>query len=145
MMKALLCLSVLLVIFTVSDVMALDLKPGKYEITTSAKMTGMPEGMAMGGSMPPMTATQCITEQNPVPSSSSANSGPCKVTNVKIKGNTATYNMECSQGGQTAVSKGKMSYHGDSFEGTTVMEMGPEAGGMSITSTIKAKRIGPCK
>lgn len=116
----------------------LDLNPGLYEITVKVKMAGMP------GEMPPQTSTQCITKQDPVPTSSAGAQG-CNITDMKTEGNTVFYTMECVQQGMKIQSKGKTTYSGDSFEGTTETNMGPSAGNMTMTTTITGKRIGECK
>lgn len=122
--------------------MALNMKPGKYEITTSMKMAGMPAGMS--AAMPGITITECMTEQEPVPTNTSAQADGCKVINMKTTKDTVTFSMECKQDGTTVKSTGSMTYHGDSFEGSTQMDMGGAAGGMSMTTVVKGKRIGPC-
>ena len=100
----------------------LDLKPGKYEITSKVEMGGMP------GAMPSQTTTQCLTESTPVPNGSAAAQG-CKITDMKTKGNRVTYTMECDQQGMKVKSTGEIIYKGESFEGTSTMKMGPSAGG----------------
>lgn len=114
-----------------------DLKPGKYEITVKAEMPGMP------GAMPPQTMTQCLTEKNPVPNGAAGAQG-CKIKNMKTEGNTVTYTMTCQQQGMAIDTSGTITYSGDTFEGTSQTKMGPAAGGMTITTYIKGKRIGKC-
>jgi hypothetical protein len=116
----------------------LDVNPGKYEITTKVEMPAMP------GGTPPQTTIQCLNEQHPVPDSSVGAHG-CKMTDMKTTGNTVTYTMECNQQGMQTMSTGEITYKGDSFEGTTETDMGPAAGGMTITTVVKGKRIGKCE
>lgn len=131
--------SMLCVALMALPVWALDLKPGKYEITATStmEMPGMPGGMP---GMPAQTMTQCITEQDPVPASSADAQG-CNVTEMKTEGNTLTYTMTCEQQGQTITSSGNMTYKGNAFEGTNKTNAGQ---GMVMTTTIKGKRIGKC-
>ena len=138
MLKKICTLSVLCMLLAALPVWGLDLEPGKYEITAKVEMPGMP------GGMPPQTMTQCLNEQNPVPDSSADSQG-CKITDMKTRGNTVTYTMECNQEGMKTKITGEMTYHGDSFEGTTQMNMGPTAGNMTVTTVIKGKRIGECE
>ena len=114
-----------------------DLKPGKYEITAKVEMPGMP------GVMPPQTMIQCLDKQDPVPTSSADAQG-CKMIDMDITGNTVTYTMECNQQGTKIQSKGKITYSGTSFQGSTKTIMGPAAGGLTIKTEIKGKRIGSC-
>ena len=71
----------------------LNLKEGRYEITSTVKMSGMPM------QPPPTTITECVTQQDPVPNQQ-ADSGNCRITDMKTTGNTVTWEMECDQQGQ---------------------------------------------
>lgn len=115
----------------------LDLQPGKYKISTKVNMPGM------SGGMPSQTMTQCLTEQEPVPNASADAKG-CKIKNMQTRSNTVTYTIVCDQQGMKMESTGRITYSGDLFEGTTQTKMGPEAGGMTITTNIKGQRIGDC-
>lgn len=130
-------LSIVSSILIALPAMGLDLKPGKYQITSKVDMAGMP------GGMPPQTITQCLTENNPVPNGSAASQG-CKITDMHTKGNKVTYSMECDQQGMKVKSNGAIIYKGNSFEGTSTMKMGPSAGGMTITTKTTGKWVGTC-
>ncbi|MBU0485060.1 MAG: DUF3617 domain-containing protein [Proteobacteria bacterium] len=119
-------------------VWGLDFKPGLYEITSKVEMPGMP-----AGAIPAQTITQCMTEQDPVPSKN-AGGEECKVTDMKQSGNSMTWKMKCDQQ-EDMISEGKMTYNGDSFSGTITTMMGPKAGNMTIVTRISGKRIGDCK
>jgi len=138
MLKKVFLFSILCLLLTAIQSWGLDLTPGKYEITTKVEMKGVTSGM------PAQTMTQCITEQDPVPVGS-ANAQGCKITDMKTKGNTVTYTMECEQQGMKTKTTGEMTYKGDTFEGTSKTEMGPAAGGMTVTTKISGKRIGKCE
>ena len=117
----------------------LDFKPGMYKITSTVKMPGMP-----AGSVPPQAITQCLTEQDPVPNKD-ASGQTCKIKDMKQDGNTITWKMECDQQGQKMTSDGQIIYSGDSFEGTTTTNMGPQAGNMTIKTVVTGNRIGDCQ
>jgi hypothetical protein len=138
MLKKICTLSVLGLLIAALPVWGLDLKPGKYEITAKVEIPGMP------GGTPPQTMTQCLNEQNPVPDSSAGAQG-CKITDMKTTGDTVTYTMECNQQGTQTKSTGKITYKGGSFEGTSETNMGPAAGGMTVTTVVKGKRIDKCE
>ena len=138
MLKKICTFSILCILLAALPAWGLDLQPGKYEITAKVDMPGM------SGGMPPQTTVQCLNEQNLVPDSSVGAQG-CKITDMKTKGNTVTYTMECDQQGMKIKSTGEITYKGDSFEGTTKTSMGPAAGGMTVTTVIKGKRIGKCE
>ena len=132
------CIVVSVMIMSVSLLWALNIKEGQYQITSEVEMQGMPS------SMPPVTSTQCITQQDFVPVDPN-NSQDCKIIDMQTKGNKVNWTMECSQQGNTLKATGTMTFHGDWFEGVTNMKMGPEAGNMMITTRMKGKYIGPCK
>lgn len=122
----------------VTQVWGADFQEGRYEITSTVKMPGMPM------QPPPTTITECLTPQDPVPNQSAADAN-CKILDMKTQGNTVTWKMECNQQGQEMKSSGKMVYHGDRFEGTVDTVMGAQAGNMEMTTTINGKRIGACE
>ena len=119
-----------------SPAWALDFEPGMYEITSTMEVPGMP--MAM----PPQTVRQCMTKEDPVPPASGEESGHCKMGDVKIDGNTVTWNVVCEQDGQRSVTRGKTIYYGDRFEGTITSDTQAD---MSVTVRISGKRIGACR
>ncbi len=128
----------ILMAFLAPNAWALDLQDGKYEITSKVEMPGMPM------QVPTVTVTQCLTQQDPVPDQSTGDQ-ECKTIDMKTEGETVTWKMECTQRGQTMQSTGKFVYHGDRFEGTIRMVMGPQAGNMTITTVVLGRRIGACE
>ena len=116
----------------------LDLNEGRYEITSKVEMKGMPT------EMPPVTITQCLTQQDPVPDQTAGNQ-QCRITDMKTRGNTVTWEMTCDQQGQKMKANGEMTYLGDKFQGTITTEMGPQAGNMVMTTHVSGRRIGPCQ
>lgn len=138
MLKKVFLFSILSLLLAVMPSWGLDMNPGKYEITAKVEMKGMT------GGIPPQSTTQCITKQDPVPAGS-ANARGCQIIDMKTKGNTVFYTMECEQQGMKTKTTGEMTYRGDSFEGTSKTEMGPAAGGMTVTTKISGKRIGQCE
>ncbi len=132
------CVMVFSMLMLISTSWALDFVPGKYEITAKVEMPGMPTAA------PAQTTTQCMTEQDPVPSATAA-SQDCSVLKMETKKNTVSWEMECSQQGQKMKSSGQITYSGKTFEGTTQMNLGPQAGNMTITTVISGKRVGDCK
>jgi hypothetical protein len=114
-----------------------DMEEGLYRITYKTEITGMPFPI------PPFTLSQCLTKDNPVPDQSSKNQ-ECKITNMQKSGDTVTWKMECTQRGGSMQASGTMTFKGDSLEGKTQMNMGPDAGNRVITTYMKGKRVGPC-
>ncbi len=112
-----------------------NMNEGMWEITTTTEMPGMPF------QMPPMTVTQCITHQDLVPQNQQPDS-QCTMTNNQISGNTVIWSVVCKGEGGTTRGDGKITYHGDGFEGTMNMAMEQ---GMQMTNHMKGRRVGACK
>ena len=132
-----LCFAVFVYLITVSAAMAIDMNDGKWEITSQAEMPGMPI------QMPATTTTQCLTKSQPAPAPPQMPAG-CKIPDFKINGNTVTWSVDCKQQDPPMVSKGTITYRGDSFEGVVENEMVGKEGKMNVTVHMKGKRIGPC-
>ena len=112
-----------------------DMQDGEWEITTRVEMPGMPV------QIPPMTVTQCITQKDLIPPSEQPDS-ECSVTHNQISGNTVTWSIDCKGEGGNTRGDGRITYHGDRFEGSMKISM-PE--GISMTNQMSGKRIGPCR
>jgi hypothetical protein len=131
-------ISILSVVVGSGQAMAkVDMDPGLWEITSQLEAPDMPM------SMPATTVKQCITEEDLVPQSNTAESG-CEVFNIKTSGNTISYKMKCSAGGNDSVSSGVLTYNGSTMKGTIKMEVSGRAA-MQMTTKLSGKRIGPCK
>ena len=59
--------------------------------------------------------------------------------------NTVSYETECEQQGLKIKSTGQITYNGNSFEGIRYMNMGPSAGGMTVTIKTTGKWVGRCE
>ena len=112
-----------------------NMNEGLWEITTKTEMPGM--------EMPPTKHTQCLTKKDFVPQGPQQPGQECKITDVKVDGNTVTWALECKSQGGKMKGTGKTTYSGDSFEGTMIMSM-PQPN-MKITIQMSGKRIGDCK
>lgn len=112
-----------------------DMQEGLWEVTTRVEIPGIQVAI------PPVTMTQCITQEDLIPPSEQPNS-ECKVTNHQIKGNTVTWSMVCLGEEGKIQGDGQITYHGDRFEGTVKMSL-PE--GMTMTNHMSGHRIGVCK
>ncbi|MEN8178757.1 MAG: DUF3617 family protein [Pseudomonadota bacterium] len=128
----------LLVLFSAATaVLALDFQPGKWQITSKVEMPGMPVPM------PPVTVTQCMTEQEPVPAKS-AQGQACEVSEMNTQGNTVSWKMKCSDPSGGSEGSGHITYHGDTFSGSIETKVGGTGGGMVVTTQLSGKRLGNC-
>ena len=120
-----------------------DLKPGKWEITTTVTMPMMPEAKVM-------TKTECITAEQADSGLLAAivEDGTCKVLNKEESGNTIEFEVEC--GGDMDMKmrgKGYFTANGTTASGKMEMTMNiPQMGGQStkMTQEWEGKRIGNC-
>jgi hypothetical protein len=117
------------------------MQPGLWEITSEVDMPGMPM------KLPPQTMQHCYTAadleqgKNAVPQSQQSN---CKVTDYKIDGNTATWEMECT--GPTPMhGTGTMTTDATSYSGSMHSVMQGPNGNTEMTTHWHAKRIGACQ
>lgn len=121
-----------------------NMKDGLWEITMKMEMPGMPAGMK------PQVLQQCITKKDLEDPSKTAPSGGdprdnrCQVTDYKMQGNTASWNMAC-KGEGAMTGSGTATYSGTSYTGTNKMTM--KRGGQAQTMTMQysGRRLGDCK
>ena len=112
-----------------------NMQEGEWEITTKVEMPGMPMNM------PPVTHRQCLTKNDLFPQNSQPGN-ECKISNVKVSGDTVTWVMQCKgQGGETK-GTGEITYSGTSFKG--VIKMTVVQADMQMTSKINGLRMGNC-
>jgi hypothetical protein len=144
-------------------------KPGLYEMTSqmSWQKSPMPAGMTMPAGIPnpfapkPFTTQVCLTQAlidrygGPVPQAQGRGQQSCKMTNIKVAGNTMTGTLVCTGHlqGQGSV---ESSWSGNTSRGklhfTGSMQGGPSGeGGMPVewtvdsTSTYKGPDCGSVK
>ena len=114
-------------------VKGVNMNEGKWEITSTVEMKGMPAGM-----MQPQTFTACLKQTDYVPKN--ADQKDCTMKNVNVSGNTVSWEAVCKD----SSGKGTITYAGDTYDG--MMEMTMKEGGKdtSMKMTMKGKHIGPC-
>ena len=117
-----------------------EMKEGLWQITTKSEMKGMPM------QMPATTMKQCMTKKDMTPKPEKQPKGQeCTTKDQKVSGDTVTYTMECKNADSTTVQSGKMTYKGDSFDGTTDTTIKTKGQpDMNMTSTMSGKYLGPC-
>ena len=113
-----------------------DIHEGRWEITTKTEMPGMPV------TIPPVKHIQCLTKNDLVPQKPEKGQD-CKITQTKIVGNTVTWFIQCSTQPSLMKGTGKITYKGDTFEGTMKMVMVGQ--NMELTSHLTGRRIGDCE
>lgn len=121
-----------------------NMKDGLWEITMKMDMPGMPAGMK------PQVMRQCITKKDledprkTAPSGGDPRDNRCQMTDYKMQGNTASWNMAC-KGEDAMTGSGTATYSGTSYTGTNRMTM--KRGGQVQTMTMQysGRHLGECK
>ena len=110
-----------------------NMQEGKWEITSTFEMQGMPAGM-----MKPQIHTACLRKNDYVPKDEGQKD--CTMNNVRVDGNTVSWEVVCKD----SSGKGAITYAGSTFDGS--METMMKEGGKDVTArmTMKGKHIGPC-
>jgi hypothetical protein len=93
-----------------------DIHEGLWEITVDFEMPGMPI------KMPPSTYTQCIKKNEAIPHNDQPGQ-QCVQKNVKVKGGTVSWTMECTNQGGKMVGKGVITYHKEEMDGQMTLVM----------------------
>jgi hypothetical protein len=120
-------------------------RDGKWAVTMTMEMAGMPAGM------PPITTTQCITKEQAADPQKSVLQQPqrgnqqsdCKVSDYKVAGNKVTYSMKCTTP-QPMDATGEILYGDNTYDGTMTMNMARGGQSMAMTMKYSAKRLGDC-
>ncbi len=114
-------------------VKGVNMQEGKWEITSTFEMEGMPAGM-----MQPQTFTTCLKQNDYVPRDEEQKD--CSMKNVTIDGDTVSWEVVCKD----SSGRGRVTYAGSTFDG--IMETFMKEGGKESTAkmTMKGKRTGPC-
>ncbi len=116
-----------------------NMNEGKWEITTTMEMPGLPFAI------PPVKYTHCLTKKDAVPQQPEKNQD-CKMISTDTQGDTVFWVMECKNKNEVVRSKGNITYRKDSFDGNinmTTTSGGKENGTMN--SKISGRRLGACQ
>lgn len=124
------------------------MKPGMYEMKMDMDMGAIP-GMPPGMGKQSHTIQHCVTEQDLEKGAFSRGrdgKGPnenCEVKNMNVSGNTATYQMVCTQPKMTA--DNKITFSGNGY--VMDMKMSMDQGGghmMNMNQHVESRLLGPC-
>ncbi|TAN39731.1 MAG: DUF3617 family protein [Nitrospirae bacterium] len=110
-----------------------NMQEGKWEITNTMEMQGMPAGM-----MKPHTFTTCLSQKDYVPKDTEQKD--CSMKTMKIDGDTVNWEVVCKD----SSGKGRVTYAGSTFDGVIEMMMKDGGKEMNAKMTMKGKHIGPC-
>ncbi len=139
-LTAVVCAGILLAVAPAysASVDGINMKDGKWEITSKLEMKDMPFPM------PPVTFSQCLTMKDLIPQANiQSGEQPCKVTQSATQGDTLTWTLVCDTPQGQSTSSGSITYRGESFEGEVKVQAG--AGIPAMVQKMSGKRIGPCE
>ena len=117
------------------------IRPGRWEVAMQMQMANSPV------QLPEMKTTQCVTPEqikdpaSALPQAAGGRGGQtdCKVSNYKVSGNTATWQMSCTKP-QAMTSAGEMTFTADTYNGTIKTNMAQA----EMTMKVAGKRLGDC-
>ena len=120
-----------------------NMQEGLWEVTMKMEAPGMPAGI------PPQVIQQCITKKDlEDPRRSTPGNDPkddrCVVTDHKVQGNTATWNVAC-KGENAMTGTGTATYSGTSYTGSSKMTMKQGGKLQTMNMQYSGKRLGECK
>jgi hypothetical protein len=90
--------------------------------------------------MPPISYSQCVTKDTPIPENQQPNQD-CRMVDTKTSGNTVSWVVKCNGPEGEMTGSGSVTYQDDQMNGSMVME----TQGMKISTRMKGHYVGPCK
>lgn len=121
-----------------------NMKPGLWEQTVKMEMPGMPQAMQEHKSQRCVTPKDLEDPRKVGPGSDPRTAGQCEVSNFRMQGNTATWDMAC-KGQQQMKGSGSMTYQGDRYSGVNRMTMNQGGQTMTMTMNYSGRYLGDCK
>ena len=116
-----------------------DIGEGNWEMEVTMSMPGLPPGGQA------VKQSQCLTaEDGRDPAKLFGNPGAgCEFTDRQDTGTLYTFKIVCS-GATTVSGSGEMRYSHDSMDGQIVLNMSREGQNVQTSTSIHARRTGPC-
>jgi hypothetical protein len=135
--KTVICLTATLILAACSSSpKGPNLKEGRWEITSKIEVTNIPFAV------PPVTYSQCLTKADFIPKPQETDSGtPCDITHSEVNGDTVNWTLTCSSPQGKSITKGSITYKGDSFDGRVTMQ---GSGMPNMTQIMEGRRTGAC-
>ena len=99
-----------------------NMKPGLWEVTVKMEMPGMPQGMQAQTTQRCITAKDLDDPRKVGPGADPRTASQCEVSNYRMQGNTASWDMAC-KGPEQMKGSGSMTYQGDRYSGVNKMTM----------------------
>jgi hypothetical protein len=129
------------------DAFKSKMKPGMYEYKMDMDMGNMP-GMPPGMGKQSHTFQHCVTpadiDRGEVQRQEGRNAPKnCEIKNMQVSGNTATYQMVCSQPHEMTADN-KITFGGDGYKMDMKMAMNQGGHPVNMSQHMEAHYVGPC-
>lgn len=118
-------------------------RSGLWEITSVSNNSLMPQ---------PITAKvkRCVTERDAqnacgLNQLSGGRNRDCKISDMQVSGNVATWAMSCDSPHFSGQGSGKSTFTADAYQGTFDMRASMQGSPMQMSTTFSGKRLGNCK
>ncbi|MBX3673958.1 MAG: DUF3617 family protein [Burkholderiales bacterium] len=123
------------------------IKPGLYEYKMEMDMGAIP-GAPKGMGKQTMTVQHCLTakdiEDGQLGRKDPNSKVDCKITDMKVSGNTANYKFAC-KGDMQMTSDNTVTFVPDGYKMVSKMSMNAGGQAMNMTHNSQAKYLGACK
>lgn len=118
-----------------------NMQPGLWEMQTTTEIPGMPAGIGV----PAITLQHCFTANDVAQNKAmEPQQGDCRLTHMQQTGDDITWSMQCT-GEQALTIEGNGTFSGTHYQVSNRMTMhGGMMAGQTLTSTVKARLLGPC-
>lgn len=137
-------ISVIATILTIASLLAapsfaggMQVEPGKWEYTTTARNSMMPAPRTM-------TMTRCITTPEVDPDAFMDEAQDCELTDIESDASSMRWNMVCTNPGGEMRGETHYTSTGATISGTMTMTMSAEGHTMTMETQTEGRRLGPC-
>jgi len=118
-------------------------KPGKWEITRTTEIKGVPTEFKAMMKVPPETTQECISDDNFI---FAPNEGECKYEQNRVSSEKLRITFTCAESDGVIKGTGEVNFNGKTSSGWFKMNVEKSPfGPMKIKSNFKARYIGACK
>ncbi len=119
-----------------------DFREGEWGTSYRMEVIGAPFPM------PPITARKsaCLSQKNFVPDNSQQNQN-CKVSDIRVNGNTVSWKLSCHSGDGLIEGQGKVTYQDEKYDGVMDARMvaaDGSGGPIRYRYTMHGERLGAC-
>jgi len=121
-----------------SNVLALEITAGEWEISVKQSVRGMPM------KIPTQTHRECFSDSDPIPTSF-LKARSCDIIEQRVRHRTVYYKINCFTENGSVINQGKIRFSSFKFSGMSTTDLGDIAGRPTILRyKFNGRRIGEC-